>query len=149
MKLTNEEIARVFAMYIGSDVLDDYEKRKAILVGVRKNDLFIQYRSLVSSRDIDLNEVKLSLTPLSKITDEHKLSIYAMGFTHVVNGRLEIMELHKWPYMKPEQHHQLVIWRYAVKLHFGIGHWANGKTAIELEIALDVTEKNGLEVIKQ
>lgn len=155
MKLTNEEIAKVFAMYIGSEVFDDYENRKTVLVGIRKNDIFIQFRSLVSSRDIDLNECKLLLTPLSKITDEHASEIVKIlriqedegGFDTsgiaikncLIKDGFNAIELFSFYGGVSDVYQYLISKGYAVPLWFGIDHWANGKTAIELEIALNLT----------
>ncbi|HEY9363371.1 MAG TPA: hypothetical protein VIQ00_08935 [Chitinophagaceae bacterium] len=187
MKLTNEEIAKVFAMYLDCDV--EYDKSSWILEGVRAlsnnfNDAQNIYLSkrIVPESDrafVNMHKCKLLLTLLSFITDEHaievanlfcKMSGDGIGtLTHCVRtvdevrrddpwkvtikydtgeslslftdtGEVvfhtkfteQIFLLGKYTY---EPRELLIKNRYAVPLFFGVDHWANGKTAIELKIA--------------
>jgi hypothetical protein len=43
--------------------------------------------------------------------------------------------------MPYEAYQQLINWGYSVPLYFGLDHWANGKTAIELGIAIDKSKQ--------
>ena len=169
-KLTNEEIARVFAMYYNSEYQFGYATNnsgKGIGV-VNFNFQFNEYEAGVNS--------KLLLIPLSAITDEHainlaelvndekyeitetfkvikedeRISVYSskaehsdtpLGsyryetriYTDCYTTRIKpYSETRQIPY---EAYQYLIQQRYAVPLWFGIGHWANGKTAIELGIA--------------
>jgi hypothetical protein len=149
--LTNEEIARVLAMYYGCE----YKKRDAYM----EMNAFWLYNEVWENRyDDDLRNCKLLLTPLSEITDEDAIEVakilypkspitdsgmkgsgktaimwlfhYKDSLTRSVNYGLSILEVYQYLIQKG----------YAVPLFFGIDHPANGKTAIELGIAIDKTQ---------
>lgn len=132
-ELTTEEKARVFAMY-------GLKAECRMTTGGNPNQvLFIKHLTLdgltIASADsllkfncgygCNYNQVHLLLTPISEITDEDD------------NIRCEIMNTYEgdgigWAYM-----YQFLISRsYAVPLFFSPGHWANGKTALDLNIAI-------------
>jgi hypothetical protein len=142
-KLTNEEIARVFAMYFGQKYVYKNEFGR---FGERvKFDYHIH-------KNIN-QDAKLVLTPLSSITDED-----AECIAHICNFNEKTLEMYKYNsfenlsdigrriieygfnthgifYNVNDFNYQLIIWGYSVPLYFGLNHWANGKTAIELGIA--------------
>ena len=146
-QLTNEEIARVFGMYLGQQVQyaatlgDKTQIDIGTLIGLNVQEEFLyvkhQFNNLFSEATFD---DKLLLRSLSAITDEHKLSLFAMGYTECRGERMQILPVEEWTTMYWEQREQLIIWGYAVPLFFGVDHWANGKTAIELGIGIDKTK---------
>ena len=90
--------------------------------------------------------VRPVLTPLASITDEHAVEVAKLSFKvrycenntpilHFV-GR-EVLGSDYKNVLKWEIREYLISKGYAVPLWFGLNHWANGKTAIELEIAIE------------
>lgn len=126
-KLTNEEIARVFAMYWGNVSFENGIGGHCIL-------------SLTDVNDIGLGRIsgKLLLTPLPNISDEHAIEVAKTmpeGY-----GKINALSGKNWlefwmPNLPYSLHRQLILWGYAVPIYFGVNHWANSKTAIELGIA--------------
>lgn len=160
-QLTNEEKAKVAAMYLGCDVLikeDGESKFESILEGVNispqyKGDVNIYYaKECGHLLRWSFDECKLILTPLDKITDQYKETIaricgsnfkgtydLAICGESIVKGKtFEVATENIWTYNLAIQ--QLIMWGYAVPLFFSLNHWANGKTAIELKIAIDKTQ---------
>ena len=70
---TNEEKARVFAMYLGCKAYDLYAERESVLTGVLSTNVALEYRGLSFSRNY--NEAQLILTPLEDITDEDAVEV--------------------------------------------------------------------------
>jgi hypothetical protein len=145
-KLSNDEIARVFAMYSNSNVIvpkeywvDEWMQNKYpddLILPIRAIDFVYAGVQLNSDDDpefsFEVNDIKLLLTPLEKISDEHAGKLEKMEDTdygEFMNRSIE-----------SDRFQQLIIWGYAVPLFFGIDHWANSKTAIELGIAIDKTQ---------
>lgn len=170
MKLTNEEIAKVFAMY--------YPLRP---INAIYNDRSYENTTATDLKALGMvigNDVVLPLTLLSEITDEHAIKVaelaaclyYRIDETFKVikeDGRIDVYSSkvmhtdgidigyrYKTTIYEDCFYHKsgeptrpinymayqyLVSNGYAVPLWFGIDHWANGKTPIELEIALDKT----------
>jgi len=151
-KLTNEEISRVFGMYLDCEIFKFYTK----LIAVNTED--IEYVILedegFNSRILSFTNTspKLLLTPLSSISDEHAIEVAKVfgGIDHLSDESkiAQVKELictnqlytkqtnitgSRWGYVF--QH--LIKKGYAVPLWFDIDHWANGMTAIEMEIAFD------------
>ncbi len=147
MKLTNDEIARVFAMYIGLSECTDsrYNNRGLLETVTRTGNIALEVGNTYSHTNI--SNCKLLLTTLDKISDEHAIEI--KNLLDVSNAVWEIDEyttkdianwlLGKRLYMYSHCFQLLVLNGYAVPLFFGLNHWANGKTAIELGIAIDKT----------
>jgi len=175
-KLTNEEIARVFAMYLHSKVVFDNHIGNIhtyyLPAGKHKVGK-MWFVSLEDDHDKELScsvsadKVKLLLTPLSKITDEHGLELMLIeykGYTDrceilKINRRHNIVEI-SFRYIHPdhnnadgysysgyafstttammaERFQYLISKGYAVPLFFGLNHWANGKSPIELGLAIE------------
>lgn len=156
-KLTNEEIAKVFAMYLGCEVMLTEEPESInepyVLEAVNIGGAFWTDADDESGgQEFELG--KLLLTPLSKITDEHA----ELLIKHFL--KLGISNKDVWPVLVQifdinvpcgndlllsqftvkelmEMEKQLILWGYNIKLYFGIDHWANGKTALELGIAIE------------
>jgi hypothetical protein len=107
-KLTPAEIERVQAMYLGCDSWCTVTDKSVIVKSTAKMIDRFGYRT---------DWWLLLLTPLSALSGQHQA---------------DIRNLNLW-----ESFNQLILYGYAVPLWFGIGHWANGLTAIELGIAID------------
>jgi hypothetical protein len=174
-QLTNEEITRVFAMYMPCEFM--YEEEINNLVAVGNGWIYSDEADESGEGVFGTEDCKLLLTPLSAITDEH-----AVELVEIINGE-KILEKTKviieegiikiyWSEILHESHkdygyrytatiypdlftttkeygttikmdyeayRHLIQQGYSVPLFFGINHWANGKTAIELKIATDKT----------
>ena len=184
-KLTNEEIARVFLMYLGQNV-DTATGWSGGGYGATYKDITLSNIEmhvlnmgsyLNNPKESNERRVQISLTPLPAITDEHaikvaelvndekyiegetfeivkedeRISVYSSKIEHSNASKLEgyryetriytdcyitriraYSETIQMPY---EAYQYLIQQGYAVPLFFGIDHWANGKTAIELGIA--------------
>lgn len=154
--LTKEEIAKVFAMYMDAKV-------RVCLYGYTTNINAIS-KGLISLDNSPTNNrptafvsqsvwgIRLLLRPLSAITDEDaievaKLSLFTGNPEAYVKVGKDIIErvinyksyTHRRMVFCPEQYLFLISKGYAVPLFFAPNHWANGKTAIELGIAIDNT----------
>jgi hypothetical protein len=150
-KLTNEEIARVFAMYLGSACLleDGNISDKTTMISL-SGQLMVDYNN-IGSTEHEINYCKLLIKPLSKITDPHYVKLCKIYYPNLDNtvedGRelISILYETKSAFERNDCFDIIYIYQYliqqgyAVPLFFGINHWANGKTAIELEIAVDKT----------
>lgn len=141
--LTEREIIKVYGMYIGCDLqcpLSESPKTNGIVKcgGIGYEDA---YNALYWTTK-EWEYCKLILTPLSAITDEHAIDAALVGeylfddedkedckrvISYFRNG-----EIDSW-----KSYQYLVLQRYAVPLFFGVNHWANGKTAIELNLAVE------------
>lgn len=186
-KLTNEEIAKVFAMYIGCDMDNNGMKLRLTGVNMPTNT----YKCLAMCYDLQRNieNCKLLITPLSAITDEHAVEVAKIicdrqyidienlstswertikNDSNIFRICFDAYQITRFPHDKPRKHiihittwgtvnhyienelgnctkahyvfQYLISKGYAVPLFFGIDHWANGKTAIELGIAIDNTK---------
>lgn len=153
-KLTNEEISRVFAMYYGQRVLKFSKTAPATQIC----DCYMLGRIN--------NDCVISLTPLSAITDEHAIEVAKIcnfdnktltmckynSFENLQDIGKRIIEYYLYNEIKDgfnthgiwfninDFNWFLILKGYAVPLWFGLNHWANGKTAIELEVAIDRTK---------
>ncbi len=153
-KLTNEERTRIFAMYIGSEFM--YEGNEPDeLYGVMKDDVAYGSDADESGEGIySISDCKLLLTPLAKISDEHARALseccFPDGNQHdylhgAPTGKAIVATIKSgrqtntfYPMARMYDCFQYLIQQgYAVPLFFGLNHWANGKTAIELGIAID------------
>lgn len=156
-KLTNEEIARVFAMYFNSDIQLHEIGESAFISRIesinRNNILAKEYNFILKW---SFQEVKLLLTPLSKITDEHAIELSVCCFPDgndydylhgAATGKAIVTTIKSgrqtntfYPMARMYDCFQYLMQQgYAVPLFFGLNHWANGKTAIELGIAIEAT----------
>jgi len=142
MELTNEEIARVFAMYFELVTYEWYTNPEDLNVAIvdGKTVKFI-------SEGKHTGEPKMRLTPLSSITDEHAIEVCDIEFGKPERRTLELSDYIERgkeyaisDAFEYDIYQYLILKGYAVPLFFGVGHWANGKTAIELGIAIDKTK---------
>jgi len=155
-KLTNEEIATVFAMYLYCNFryrYIDYEP------GVWATGAKLLPERLVRVlNDKSVDGIELLLTPLSKITDEDLVACYHLhsgliGYDYTCDFKPALEMARHWINMDGEKtlcklthlSEYLRSKGYAVPLFFGLNHWANGKTAIELGIAIENKTPNNYE----
>ncbi len=162
-KLTNSEIARVFAMYFGCQInangkqldFNHFKITDNYLMsfprGYQMRGMPIDYPNL----EIELKQdfVQLVLSPLSKISREHAKGIYEIfGITESEAGYDTSIEAIKNCCIRDgftalslfdfygnisQVFQYLTQQGYALPLFFSLNHWANGKTAIELGIAIE------------
>lgn len=134
-KLTNEEIAKVFALYLGCDYHVCYNIEGAQVI--EKVTGKIIQDILEDAWLGENNRELLLLTPLELISDEdYKNLVIICGFLDAVQyitdrDFLTGDQLQNWEVME-----YLKQRGYATPLFFGVNHWANSKTAIELGIAI-------------
>ncbi len=183
-KLTNEEIAKVFAMYLHAQVeFDDrignihqyylpagkWEVDKMWFVSLEDDN------DKEMSCSVAADKVKLLLAPLSNITDEHAIEVAKIcgePFLHIVNASTVLLHIicastmnksrtdrsiwmqkdgtielftntGDWGGATTKAVNSFAIYQYLISkgydvpMFFGIDHWANGKTAIDLGIAIE------------
>ncbi len=135
-KLSNEEEMRIFAMYLDAKILYNCYGEDIVckIVNVGLSSMYVTGKSKDGKtfNSYGQNGGKLLLTPLSAITDEHAGKLEKLedtDYSEFMNRSIE-----------SDRFQQLIIWGYAVPLFFGIDHWANSKTAIELGIAIAITQ---------
>lgn len=160
-ELTNQDKIRVLSMYIGNAVWSRSHKcnLRGIMMGTQSEPstkqesyvpyLLVEYEGDYKERSRDLDDVSLLLTPVSEITPEHAelfLSKHKGGYENIICDFKE-NELYIQFSIKTGGfgHSYVPLYKayeilktlgYAVPLFFGIDHWANGKTAIELGMAI-------------
>ncbi|MES2382871.1 MAG: hypothetical protein V4538_17620 [Bacteroidota bacterium] len=148
MELNKEEITRVFAMYIGSEFIFEHGEPEQVY-GVAYGTVYDYSVDESGEGSYDIGECKLMLTPLDDITDaDLKQVVGTYGVLPTTHGYLtkesSISTLRKfWNDVIEEPKHLpcymyqfLILYNYAVPLWFSIDHKANGKTAIDLGIAI-------------
>ena len=151
-------------MYLGCTIQHE-DDQFAELIGVVNVDAHFIHEETGSYGFKDVRfSGKLLLTPLSEITDEHAVEV-----AKVLNwlGKEQIEQRIEEPGLKEQcisfgkkivhkltirnevviqQHNLIYCYQYlasigyAVPLFFGIEHWANGKTPIDLGIAISKNE---------
>lgn len=153
-QLTNEEKARVFAMY---GVCQTKKGERLQYCGHTSNFGYaVVYKPFFESMWCGWDEILIEVKPISTITYEHAFNVATKtdytrtykkentdftvgvfderGFTigNKANGATFFCHSLHW-----RQYEYLREEGYAVPLWFDIDHWANGKTAIELNIAIE------------
>lgn len=157
-QLTNEEKQTVFAMYHGQEVLcfpsDDVvshwlppAKLEWNVIGgtyYGVNNTILSLRNLIAITDKDLLVMCKILDPKASIK-EHREGIkrareereVAEIVQPFLNAKANIADNTISPVLINQVFEFLKLKSYALPLFFGVGHWANGKTAIELGIAIE------------
>lgn len=140
--LTKSEIARVFALYWGQKVL-------LPAPGAKKLVEINYYR--MQHLEKDDTDYHLALIPIYKLINHLDQYIFIKKILHScewdnpITGREFIISVsnniceNKCHNLLWEAFQYLIKYGYAVPLYFGPDHPCNGKTAIELGIAIDVT----------
>jgi hypothetical protein len=170
-KLTNQEIAKVLAMYWGQkfrysgsigvhrtvaginrnwNIADDsnedvsYRVDKCQLLLLRLEDITDEDAvevAMIAADNPEFNgdAIERDTSHMSLKTKETTVWIWADGSVNV-DVKNEMVDT----YNQSEIQQMFTQKGYAVPLYLGVGHWANGKTAIELGIAIDIkTLTNG------
>jgi hypothetical protein len=147
--LTKEEIAKVFAMYLSQEMIYKDGERGHIYGFTIKN--------LQCVKDGITKGSKILLIPLPKINDEDAIAVAKiLGFEESQTRPLFVGKtrgkstVQYWsenystlyPLQATFVFQYLISKGYAVPIYFAPNHWANGKTAIELGIAIDATTLN-------
>lgn len=138
VQLTNEEIARVFAVYLGCQCRNG---------GTLTHSLITH----CLAAPFGFANTQMALTPLSKISDEDAIEV--AKFHIPIFGGLEIPKGSDFEKQAIREGKKSVLYcysavlfqyliqkGYAVPLFFGVNHPLNGKTAIELNLAIDKTK---------
>lgn len=168
--LSNEEIARIFGLYIDCPYRFSNTGYKTDIVNKSSGDTFEAiWRNGIEDR-------RLLLTPLEDISDEHAIEVaeivcharvhhwvisrpHHLDYIEVIGSQKEgetyggVVSISRngilnWEWYNREKidgyerqvfhaYQYLIQQGYAVPLFFGVNHWANGKTAIELNIAIN------------
>lgn len=146
--LTNEQIARLFAPYIGVQVklYKTALNGNARLEGVSVKTADVNYEGGIMYQPID--NVKLLLTPLSKISDEDAIELAKIhGYNHIEESIQIVREGLKNIDSLEAVTNALLFESYKFLLSSGYdfpqyiepNHPDNGKTLIELGLAIDKT----------
>lgn len=158
-QLTREEIARVFALYMFSKVhyrnytycknqkeIDEENERPLDWKNtLGATTLVTTYAGSITSRELD--KIKLLLTPLSRISDEDAIEVAKIIWGEPKNWSMTLLKQVLVDLYRKNSatltlkssvfiNQYLISKGYAVPLFFALSHWANGKTAIELGIAI-------------
>jgi hypothetical protein len=154
IRLTNKEIAQVFAQYPNARFVEQIGN-SAIGAGPAWHIVW----SYMEDDGDNLSNYKLELTTLEKISDEHAIEVarialgnflatvqWGLHYVHrcilkcgLSQDKIEFLKQNIDPWKHPQINDYLKSKCYAVPLFFSIGHAANYKTAIELGIAQDKT----------
>ena len=143
--LKRKKTTIVFAMYMPCDTIQQGNNFNRRLVSVGGfEDAGYTYGKLKSKASVSaqfINNFQLLLTPLASITDEHAIEVAKMEYTEDDLPRTDTNRSYTGygiisRKFNSEIFQQLIIWGYAVPLYFGLNHRANGKTAIELNLAI-------------
>lgn len=162
-QLSNEEIAKVFAMYLGC-IIQHEDDQYAELIGVVNVDAHFIHEKTGSYGYKDVRFTgKLLLKSLSEISDEDTIEAFKLQYPAFVDCETIIVNEFDIIYLIPkrtlptgkEKYYDRIMFNvfglhfsamqfliskgYAVPLFFAPNHWANGKTAIELGIAIPET----------
>lgn len=154
-ELSHEEIARVFALYVGCDLQcpksQNPETNGIIKMGHYPDDIYWTAN--------EYQYCKLLLKPLLSISDEDALDIGNSYFSDFNKIIAKVERSHGMTFLKYHsasvcltsvdvQHYniymRLIQLGYAVPLFIAPNHLSNGKTAIELGLANDVTIINAV-----
>lgn len=155
-QLTNEETAKVFAMYLNDTAKVNTKDGAMHLVSV---DIFHETVDVCESYDSvephyeNIQDVKLLLRRLPSVSDEDKKEFIAITLPgdkiRNIVATAETLSFERkltyqysagqyfWNTLFYHQYEYLKSKGYAVPLWFGIDHWANGKNAFELNIAIE------------
>lgn len=135
--LSNKEVATVFALHWNGHYC----------IGINKHPISIGGDTLDAISKFGRTKATLLVTPMDRITDEHAIeAINCCGiviFSENIKTRAakaksmldDMINSHQS--IEFETYQYLISKHYDVPLWFGINHWANGKTAIQLGIAID------------
>ncbi|RYD56974.1 MAG: hypothetical protein EOP56_09210 [Sphingobacteriales bacterium] len=147
--LTNEQVAKVFAMHLGCEVLCDTELKGYITGYSGYEQLEIQHHDGVHADEEatiwQMEDVVMLLRPLSSMTDEDKIRLSlqcgcleTLTKDYLIEVATEILnDMNQ--HLSWQGYQALIDGGYDVPLYFAPNHPDNGKTAIELQLAIDST----------
>ncbi len=151
-KLTNEEKAKIYAMYLGCRVtVKPYDKEyHATLSGVFNDADILKVFAKTDGDSVpthyhtEKHYSKLLLKTLAAINDEDAIFLQraVSKDTEPINDftakvYIKYIKNNHWYFINNAVCFQYLISKgYAVPLFFGVDNWANGKTAIDLGIAI-------------
>ncbi len=169
-KLTGEEIAKVFAMYLGCEVIsqtpfyENEETSRGYITGVSigEEELEVQFHNGIHAEESpDLRpfiDCKLNLTDLKDISEVDAVEAlmllggdddmienfkkdakgdYYKYIKLLVDTTMKTADNDVHPFFVHCVYEYLKNKSYAVPLFFAPGRWANGKTPLELNIAIN------------
>ena len=140
MVIYKEEVAKVFALYLGCECrLEDGQISDKTTMISADGCLMVDYNG-IGDTEHDAECCQLILTSLSDITDEDaiqvaKMTDYYSDEFNLTDFKHRVIEI--WATKMFDVSQYLISKHYAIPLWFGINHWANGKTAIELKMAIE------------
>lgn len=146
VELSNQEVAKVFAMYLGCEILMEAEQNSSEPNIDTLQSVNISGAFWSSDQGNDEGQYfefcKLLLTPLEKISDEDAIQVAKINTSNsdywtVEDGRDTV--INDIAFVNYEIYQFLISRSYAVPIWLGIDHPANGKDAITLGIAIDKT----------
>jgi len=168
--ITNEQVARVFAMYLGCEIRYGENEEASTLESIATSGLIgDENRDERGEGWYDQSDCKLLLTPLHAISDEDAIEVSKLFWRGSATneerkylGRMAVgfhFENYSWDYengfdtaknrkriseigfIAATRIYQYLIQKsYAVPLFFEPGHPDNGKDAIQLGLAIDKTK---------
>lgn len=161
-KITDQAAAKIFAMYLGCEVYDQFSNiNNRTLVEVNINGECLIKSKTKHNRSC--SEIKLLLTHLSSITDEDAIEVCKIDYDIFRNTGYSFKVGKKYKNekvvfcIKSDSQNEIIPIKlysvsslaaqyliskgYAVPIWLGINHPLNGKTPIELGIAIDKTLK--------
>lgn len=143
-------MAGIFALYIGQPIILFDKEGNQIPATIEGID-FIG-KKLISERTFyNFEETKILLTPLAAITEEDIMEIGKMrglDEEYFADRKTDAIGLTKLLFIEEiykikcshsglDIYQYLISKGYAIPLWFGIDHWANSKTALELGIGIN------------
>lgn len=159
--LTTTDLSRIFGERIGQEIFINREKHKIRKVDIDFDDVTIGSQTVfVNDRRYDA--VKLLLTPLEKISDEHLIQLFTIDATYPRDADFIVYRnsfgnpvvsfgdsrYSKWSIdlrysslikLSYKRYEYLKFLGYDVPMFFGINHTDNGKCLIDLGVAIDRT----------
>lgn len=97
----------VLHLYLGCEIID-FAQCHGTLSGIHgEYGPEVAYGTSEEPEYPGIENIKLILRRLSDMSEEEKLTIYGMGFTHNKSG-LQILHPGKWPTFKPSQFRYLL-----------------------------------------
>lgn len=71
---------KIFALYLGSQVLDDQQVTRELRAVHNHGFCTLSYNGIGEQENIEIDDLQLILTPLSEITDEDAIEAYKLEF---------------------------------------------------------------------
>lgn len=148
MELSNEEKAKIFALYLGCDCIDNGAgiKRKLVAIGGIDNGGFCygKLKNKAHTFASFVSDFKLLLKPLSSITEEDALEVGEMKGDPYIKHRPN--KKHLIDYIRKNidewQEHSVKIYEYLKQRYYAVTLYPYGKNAFEMGLAIDINTIN-------